>query len=282
MDIAVSLSLAIAGQSYKAWRNRRLLGERTVYTLGRGSELIDVKLQADVEAQERTREQEILNQEPLSLSLASAPIASPVNVKLVPSGQERVRRALRRLGTGLEVSLSRPGSLVASGILSLALTALTGMGTAQASEMVLPSDTTRAVQCVIGNDFTQSGPSAADSLLADISKPAKHRVFTRGAMIGVSGTNNAYSTHSNTANAGFHTNSYGTYDITHKNSSSGHANQPPKDGNGHYNWTGSGHLNTAHYRITGGAKNGHVNTHRYGGVHVNGTANDEGIIEGDT
>ncbi len=281
MDIAVSLSLAIAGQSYKAWRDRHLLGKGTVYTLGRGSELIDVKLQADVKAQERTREQEILNQEPFSLSLASVPVASPVNVKLVPSGQERVRRALRRLGAGLEVSLSRPGSLVASGILSLALTAITGMGTAQASEMMLPCDTTRAVQCVLANNSTQSVPSAVDSLLADISKPAKHRVFTRGAMIGASGTDNAYSTHSNTETPGFHTNSYGTYNIRHENTVGGHADQPPGDGHGHSNWTGSGHRNTAHYEITGGKKNGHINTNRYGGIHVNGTADDDGKLVGD-
>ena len=281
MDIAVSLSLAIAGQSYKAWRDRRLLGEGTVYTLGRGSELIDVKLQADVKAQERMREQEILSQEPLSLSLASAPVASPVNVKLVPSGQERVRRALRRLGTGLEVSLSRPGSLVASGILSLALTALTGMGTAQASEIVLPSDTTRAVQCVLANNFTQSDPSAADSLLADISKPAKHRVFTRGAMIGASGTDNAYSTHSNTASPGYHTNSYGTYNITHQNAAPGqHMNQPAKDDQAHINQTATGHVNQTKYRVTGGDAKGHINTNKYGGIHMNGTADDNGKLEG--
>lgn len=279
MDIAVSLSLAIAGQSYKAWRNRRLLGEGTVYTLGRGSELIDVKLQADVKAQERTREQEILSQEPFSLSLASASVASPVNVKLVPSGQERVRRALRRLGTGLEVSLSRPGSLVASGILSLALTALTGMSTAQASEMMLPSDTTRAVQCVLANNFTQSDPSAADSLLADISKPAKHRVFTRGAMIGASGTDTAYSTHSNTVSPGYHTNSYGTYSITHQNAAPGqHMNQPPKDDQPHVNSVPTGHSNNVKYRITGAEPKAHVNTSDYGGIHINTTAEDDGTI----
>ena len=173
MDIAVSLALAVAGQTLPAWRARRANAQGAAYPLQGGRELWSVSLRHSAD---KVAQVSAVQPQPnaWSLSLSGASVSSPA-VSLTASGGRRWRRALKRVCRGWEFSLSRPRAWVASGVLAFALFVLAGGQPAQARSTdcaSLPCSVNRAVQC-------ESVASSPEALLATIEQPAQHRVFTR-------------------------------------------------------------------------------------------------------
>ena len=178
MDIAVSLALAVAGQTLPAWRARRANAQGAAYPLQGGRELWSVSLRHSAD---KVAQVSAVQPQPnaWSLSLSGASVSSPA-VSLTASGGRRWRRALKRVCRGWEFSLSRPRAWVASGVLAFALFVLAGGQPAQARSTdcaSLPCSVNRAVQC-------ESVASSPEALLATIEQPAQHRVFTRTGVEG--------------------------------------------------------------------------------------------------
>lgn len=220
MDFAVRLALSIAERTWPSWQARQGQLQHdgySAYPLRGGSELWNLQLShAPGKEKENAAESVSVPVSDLFLSFSDRQAALP-RVSLVPSGTKRLRRALRHIAQGFEFSLTRPAAAAASGILSFALAVLAGGSLAGASVSSLPGDSSRAVQC-------QAAQETRDSLLADISQPARHRVFSRAR----DRLNNKVANHSNTINVYNDTSAGGHNNINYTaHTNTGHNNTNP-------------------------------------------------------
>ncbi|MBQ7567268.1 hypothetical protein IJT17_00505 [bacterium] len=195
MDIAIRLALAVAERTWLSCQeSRQGCGENyAAYPLRGGNQLWSVKLDSAEDSQAAIEPKSA--HEDLCLSLGGTEARrTEAAVRLAPSGAKRIKLAMGHVCKGFEFSLNKPAALVASGMLTVALTVLAGTATAEANRSAeLPVNSSRAVQC-------RASHSGQDSLLAEVTQPARHRVFSRardrmgGSGSGTEGhTNTSYS-----------------------------------------------------------------------------------------
>ena len=168
MDIAIGLGLAVAAQTWSAYRQRVASGEYAAYALRGGTELLSLSLHRTTVAAAAPA---TVNTGDFQLTWQGTAVCAPrVRLELAP--RQKVRRAQRHLCSGFEFSWHRSAALVASGVLTFALAVLSGADCAQAADFAAAPEVARTVQCPVE-------ASRAERLLANITKAARYRTFSR-------------------------------------------------------------------------------------------------------
>lgn len=185
MDIAVGLGIAVAAQTWRAYRQRAVAGEYAAYALRGGAELLNLRLR---HAETAEKALDLVDTGGFQLTWQGTAARAP-KVRLEMAPARKVERARRHVCAGFELSWHRSAALVASGVLTFALAVLSGADCAQAAVGQGLAQATRTVQCPVEAPRTER-------LLADITEAARYRAFSRNSDAGKVGTSGD-NTHTN-------------------------------------------------------------------------------------